>query len=72
MPMLLNTERELRVSIGWSGSFKSLQLSTVGPQLQELAQRMTEAVVKFELLSNDPKSTVRSEPAVSKFISPPL
>lgn len=37
------------------------------PQLQELAQRMTEAVVKFELLSNDPKSTVKAElPASSQ------
>ena len=38
----------------------AIQLS--GPHLQEIALRMAEAVVKFELLSTDPKATVRKEP----------
>lgn len=34
--------------------------SHIGPRLQEIAMRMAEAVVKFEMLSANPKATVQT------------
>ena len=41
-----------------SGRVVKLTHSLPGTQLQNIATRMAEAVVKFELLSNDPSSVV--------------
>lgn len=38
---------------------KAIAKHFTGAQLQEIATRMAEAVVKFEMLSTNPKSTVR-------------
>lgn len=58
-------EKQQKVCSNKSTTVKDLLISKfahshIGPRLQEIAMRMAEAVVKFEMLSANPKATVRT------------